>query len=83
MGGKVVTWSFYVFAIFLHLFVSPGQPCRGPTKNHLFVTKITNFSKIYVFCDQFSNNFCVTNTKIVLGMLQYNAKGVGYGMGID
>ncbi len=22
-------WSFYVFAIFLHLFVSPGQPCQG------------------------------------------------------
>jgi hypothetical protein len=28
-GKKAVTWDFFVFVIFLHKFVSPGQPCRG------------------------------------------------------
>jgi hypothetical protein len=27
--GKAVTWSFFVFVISLHKFVSPGQPCQG------------------------------------------------------
>ena len=55
MGGKVETWSFYVFAIFLLLFVSPGV--------HKDVTKVTNFSEMYVFFDKFSDNLSGSQTQ--------------------
>ena len=64
---NVVTWSFYAFVIFVTKLVSHGQPVRGvhhPSqicdKNHKFVTSLARFS---VFCVEFSDNFCVTQTQ--------------------
>jgi hypothetical protein len=48
------------FYTYLGVLVNRAE---GSTKTHRFVTKITNFSEIYVFCDEFSNNFCVSQTQ--------------------
>ena len=52
---------------FRHKLVSPGQPVRGVhqesqicDKNHKFDTSLASFS---VFCVEFSNNFCATQTQ--------------------
>ncbi len=50
---------------YIYLWV-PVNRAKGSTKTHQFVTKIINFSKIYVFCDKFSNNCCVSQTLRVI-----------------
>ena len=52
---------------FCHKLVSHGQPCRGVhqdapicDKNHKFATSLARFS---VFCVEFSDNFCATQTQ--------------------
>ena len=59
----MATWSFCVFVIFVANLRVPVNRAEGSTKTHIFATKITNFSEIYVFCDEFSDNFCVSQTQ--------------------
>jgi hypothetical protein len=54
---KVMTWRLFMFGQNLHLFVSPGQPCRGVHQDLPISIKFTlirdGFSKIQVFSARF------------------------------
>ncbi len=51
---------FYVCDFFTQNLLVPVNRSKGSTKTHIFAAEITNFIKIYVFCDKFSNNLCVS-----------------------